>query len=121
MTPQQTVEAFIARINAMETESALGLLAEDIVYDNVPMPTIHGRDATRTFLAQMPYDAAEWIVHAIAANGVTVLTERTDRFHLGGKWLEIRVMGTFEVRDGSITHWRDYFDLGQFMAQMPAA
>lgn len=120
MTPQQTVETFIARINAMQTESALALLADDVVYDNVPMPTIHGRDAARAFLAQLPYDAAEWIVHAIAAHGDTVLTERTDRFHLGGKWLEIRVMGAFVVQDGQITHWRDYFDLGQFMAQMPA-
>ncbi len=121
MTPLQTVERFIAHINAMETASALALLAEDVVYDNVPMPTVHGREAAAAFLAQLPYDAAEWIVHAIAANGATVLTERTDRFHLGGKWLEIRVMGAFEVADGQITHWRDYFDLGQFMAQMPAA
>lgn len=119
MTPQQTVETFIAHINAMQTESALALLAADVVYDNVPMPTLHGRDAARAFLAQLPYDAAEWVVHAIAANGATVLTERTDRFRLGGHWLEIRVMGAFEVKDGLIAHWRDYFDLGQFMAQMP--
>jgi limonene-1,2-epoxide hydrolase len=27
-------------------------------------------------------------------------------------------MGTFEVRDGEIVAWRDYFDLNQFMSQM---
>jgi limonene-1,2-epoxide hydrolase len=28
-------------------------------------------------------------------------------------------MGTFEVNDeGKITHWRDYFDMNQFVSQM---
>jgi limonene-1,2-epoxide hydrolase len=27
-------------------------------------------------------------------------------------------MGVFEVLDGKITAWRDYFDLGQWMAQL---
>jgi limonene-1,2-epoxide hydrolase len=119
MTPQETVETFIARINAMETDAAMALLAEDVVYDNVPMPTVHGREAARAVLAQLPYDAAEWIIHAIAASGTTVLTERTDRFRMpGDRWIALRVMGAFEVRDGQITHWRDYFDLAQLMAQM---
>ncbi|QMW21927.1 limonene-1,2-epoxide hydrolase family protein [Sandaracinobacteroides saxicola] len=118
MTAQAVVEQFIGHINAMETDAALALLADDVVYDNVPMPTLHGREAARAFLAQLPYDAAAWIVHAIAATGDTVLTERTDRFHVGSRWIEIRVMGAFVVREGRISHWRDYFDLQQFMAQL---
>jgi limonene-1,2-epoxide hydrolase len=27
-------------------------------------------------------------------------------------------MGTFEVHDGKITAWRDYFDMNQFMGQL---
>ncbi|MGZ5938982.1 MAG: limonene-1,2-epoxide hydrolase family protein [Rhizomicrobium sp.] len=27
-------------------------------------------------------------------------------------------MGTFEFRNGLISAWRDYFDLGQFQSQM---
>jgi limonene-1,2-epoxide hydrolase len=30
-------------------------------------------------------------------------------------------MGTFEVRDGKIAAWRDYFDLNQYMSQLQAA
>jgi limonene-1,2-epoxide hydrolase len=49
----------------------------------------------------------------IAANGGVVLTERVDI--LTGPWvhMEIWVCGTFEVKDGKITLWRDYFDLAQ--------
>ncbi|WP_448586242.1 limonene-1,2-epoxide hydrolase family protein [Thermaurantiacus sp.] len=119
LSPQQTVETFIARMNAMAIDEAVALLSEDVVYDNVPMPTVHGRAAARAFLAQLPAEAIDWEVHAIATTGNTVLTERTDRFVLpGGRQIAIRVMGAFEVRDGCITHWRDYFDLKQFTDQM---
>jgi limonene-1,2-epoxide hydrolase len=39
-----------------------------------------------------------------------VLTERTDVLEGGGMHLAPRVYGTFEVRDGRITLWRDSFD-----------
>jgi limonene-1,2-epoxide hydrolase len=29
-------------------------------------------------------------------------------------------MGTFELRDGKIAAWRDYFDLNQYMSQLQA-
>jgi len=31
------------------------------------------------------------------------------------------VMGTFEVRDGKIAAWRDYFDLNTYMSQLQGA
>ena len=43
--------------------------------------------------------------------GNTVLTERVDVFHLPKGTIDLPVMGTFEVRDGKIAAWRDYFDM----------
>jgi limonene-1,2-epoxide hydrolase len=60
----------------------------------------------------------EFEVLAIAADGGTVLTERVDTFFLPDREIALPVMGTFEVADGRITAWRDYFDLNQFMSQM---
>jgi limonene-1,2-epoxide hydrolase len=39
-----------------------------------------------------------------------VLTERTDAIVLGRFRMAFWVCGRFEVVDGQITHWRDYFD-----------
>ena len=47
------------------------------------------------------------------------MTERVDVFKLPDKSFELPVMGTFEVSDGKINAWRDYFDLNQFTSQMP--
>ena len=53
-----------------------------------------------------------------AADGPVVMTERVDVFKLADKSFELPVMGVFEVSDGKITAWRDYFDMNQFTSQM---
>jgi|FEC22Drversion2_1045045.scaffolds.fasta_scaffold00060_120 limonene-1,2-epoxide hydrolase len=122
MTPAETVDRFIARLNALDLDGAFALLAEDVVYHNIPMPAVTGPDAVRAVFAQIPFQSMHWIVHASAASDGTVLNERTDRFQLrDGRWVELRVMGAFEVADGRITAWRDYFDLTQWLAQMAPA
>jgi limonene-1,2-epoxide hydrolase len=67
----------------------------------------------------MDLDAVDWQLLAIAENGNKVLTERVDNFYLvGGKAVSMPVMGTFEIVNGQITAWRDYFDLATFTSQM---
>lgn len=121
MTPQQTVEAFIGHWNTSDINAMMALCAEGIVYHNIPMEQIQGTAAMRAmvegFLADI--DACDWQIHAIAANGDTVLTERTDGFTFkDGRRAAIRVMGTFEISaDGLITAWRDYFDMLEFQRE----
>jgi limonene-1,2-epoxide hydrolase len=55
-------------------------------------------------------------VHNIAANGHVVLTERTDVLAKGRYEIAPWVCGTFEVHEGKITLWRDYFDLASITA-----
>ena len=60
----------------------------------------------------------ERIVH-LAVHGETVLTERIDRLQVGGKPVEMKLMGVFELNDqGQISAWRDYFDMGQLTRQI---
>ena len=52
----------------------------------------------------------------IVGDGAIVLTERLERFkHIKGERDDcaLPVMGAFELRDGKIIAWRDYFDLAQ--------
>lgn len=125
MTPQATVEAFIAHWNACDIDAMLALCAEDIVYHNIPMEPIHGTAQMRAMVAAFLADIAscDWQVHAIAANGTTVLTERTDGFTFkDGRRAAVRVMGSFELgTDGRITAWRDYFDMAEFSREFAGA
>ena len=119
MTATDIVTAFIDHLNAMRMDDAFALLADDIVYHNIPMKPVTGPAAVKAVFDQIPFNAVEFITHHSAEHDYTVLNERTDRFKLAdGRWVELRVMGVFEVQDGKISAWRDYFDLGQWMAQL---
>lgn len=121
MTPQQTVEAFIGHWNACDIDAMLALCAPEIVYHNIPMEPVHGTAAMREMVAGFLADIAscDWQTHAIAANGNTVLTERTDAFNFkDGRRAAVRVMGTFELDEaGHISAWRDYFDMAEFVRE----
>jgi limonene-1,2-epoxide hydrolase len=118
MTPAETVTEFIHRMEKRDVDGALELAADDLFYENVPIPPAYeGKEAVRAFLG--PFlagtTAVEWIVHRQTATGDVVMNERTDRFRFGEKWIGVKVVGVWEVRDGRITFWRDYFDAKEMM------
>lgn len=47
------------------------------------------------------------------------MNERTDSFKIGDDTIALRVIGVFELTNGKISAWRDYFDLQQYMSQLP--
>ena len=96
---------------------------DDAVYHNIPVAPVNGRDAIRATIEMFTtgVERVEFRVLQIAAAGDVVLTERVDVFVLPGKIIELPVMGTFELRDGRIAAWRDYFDLNQYMTQLQSA
>jgi limonene-1,2-epoxide hydrolase len=97
--------------------------ADDAVYHNIPVEPAVGREAILGLLNMFltPVERVEFRMRNIVANGNTVLTERVDVFVLPNATIELPVMGTFEVKDGKIAAWRDYFDLNQYMSQLQSA
>lgn len=119
MTNTDVVMSFIDAWNRMDWDAVVDLLTDDVVYHNIPMDRIEGKAAASAVIRGMQPLAVRWEVISIAENGDRVLTERLDEFDMpGGKHLAVPVMGTFELRDGRIAAWRDYFDLATFTRQM---
>jgi limonene-1,2-epoxide hydrolase len=121
VTPSETVTAFVQAIERKDLDAALAMVADDCEYDNVPLGKVHGPLAMREALEPMIGAATsiEWIVHRQAAEGPLVFNERLDRFEMPFGWIEVPVSGVFEVHDGLITLWRDYFDEGTYRRQLP--
>ncbi len=109
--------------NKIDLDAIVACFADDAIYDNVPMAAVQGTDAIRKTLEGFMGAASEvqWDIVNIVADGGVVLTERVDKFKINDQWIELRVMGAFEVADGKITAWRDYFDMNQFQTQFAAA
>lgn len=121
--PIAVVTEFCARWSALDIEGVLALLADDATYHNIPVDPVVGKDAIRAMISMFTtgVERIDFEVRNIAVNDDVVLTERLDVFTLPNGRIELPVMGTFEVSDGLITAWRDYFDLQQYMSQVPGA
>ena len=116
---EAVVEAFCAAWSKRDVDDIMSYFADDAVYHNIPIEPAVGRDAIRAVIEMFvpPADAIEFTTHLMMSDGDMVFTERTDRFVTGGKTVDLPVAGVFEIRDGKIVAWRDYFDLQMFMNQ----
>jgi limonene-1,2-epoxide hydrolase len=121
MSPEEIVRSFCEAVARRDVQELVGFFSADAVYHNIPVEPVSGQEAIGKVLSQYlgPASRAEFELLALAVSGRTVLTERVDRFTIGDKPVELPVMGAFEVdRDGRISAWRDYFDMGQFTGQL---
>jgi limonene-1,2-epoxide hydrolase len=114
MDAEQVVRAELAAWSTLDVERILEYFAPDAVWDAQPAVTHGGigeiRSALVEYLEHITF--AEMRLRNIAVTGNTVLTERIDSFVLEGHRLAVPVMGAFEVVDGKIAAWRDYYELG---------
>jgi limonene-1,2-epoxide hydrolase len=119
--PIDVVQEFCDTWAKGDLDAIIEFFTDDAVYHNIPIAPVTGREAIRETIAGFTagVDSVEFRVVNIAATGSVVLTERVDAFITPTVRIELPVMGTFEVVDGKIAAWRDYFDLNQFMSQLP--
>jgi limonene-1,2-epoxide hydrolase len=112
--PADVVVHFLEALAACDVDTALDLVADDLEYVNVSLPSINGRDRLERI-------ARPWLrrgrmgfnVHFnhVATEGNVVLTDRVDELNLGRFATRFWVYGRFVVGDdGKIAVWRDSFD-----------
>lgn len=114
------VEEFLHSLETLDMARAEELLDDNVVYQNVPMPADRGKTAAIATLKNFMRIATgfEVRIHSIAERDGVVLTERTDILSGPGVHLEFWVCGTFTVKNGKITEWKDYFDILTVMGQI---
>ncbi|HXR31083.1 MAG TPA: limonene-1,2-epoxide hydrolase family protein [Solirubrobacterales bacterium] len=111
--PTAVVERFLNHLRTVtDCDAAVALLAVDVAYENSWLPTVRGRERVRRLFQALIRigTEVEMHVHAISANGSTVLTERTDVLQWGRLRIQFWICGRFDVHDGQIVLWREYYD-----------
>lgn len=115
-TPDSFVRTFIELLVARDLDGAAAMVTDDFEYDNVPMGKTHGPDGLKNTLSGFfgMCTAIDWEIIRQTSSGDmsqgTVLNERDDRVEIHGRWATLPVAGVFEIRNGKLTLWRDYFD-----------
>ena len=122
-SPVEIVKAFLLAMAAKDYDKAPIFVSETCEYDNVPLYKVHGPAGVRAVLEPFfaPTLRNEFVFLRQVCDGPIVFLERLDRHLLADGWVELPVTGVFEVHDGLITLWRDYFDAATIVSKWPTA
>jgi len=122
-SPIDVVRAFLAAMEQLNFDAALALVSDNCEYTNVPLGTVHGPAGIRSVLEPFFAPTLENVFGVLreASAGPVVFMERLDRHRLADKWVELPVTGVWEVHDGRITLWREYFDAPTLLSHWPTS
>jgi limonene-1,2-epoxide hydrolase len=108
----------------IDIDAATALMADDFVWQlHVPLsPVVVGRDAARAELEKHNSLSTGMVegseIRTIVSDGDTVVVERVDVNTMNDVAVSFNVTAIFEVRDGAITHWREYWDTSHVARQL---
>jgi limonene-1,2-epoxide hydrolase/alkylhydroperoxidase/carboxymuconolactone decarboxylase family protein YurZ len=128
-SPDQIVREFLAgfgRSAQSDLDNYAAGLTEDVYFDTGSR-VLEGREAVLDYMRDIPstFGVSHFAVKIVelASRGNVVLTERVDDiFGPDGSLIySAAVSGTFEVRDGKIAVWRDFWDTGRAAPAFTAA
>ena len=114
------IRDFIAAWSRLNTEELVAYFCEDGVYHNMPAGPVSGIEALNGFIGAFisGWDKTDWEILNVLVDGDIVVVERLDRTIAGGKSVDLPCCGVFEMRNGKIAVWRDYFDMTTYIKAM---
>jgi limonene-1,2-epoxide hydrolase len=114
---KQLVTDFLNSWEGRDIDHICSFFTPDAVYHNVPVAPIKGIAGIREIFAGFlsAFEVATLEIITIVAEPNLVLAERMDHFVLfNGRSVDLPVNGVFELKDGKIHRFSDYFDLKSF-------
>jgi limonene-1,2-epoxide hydrolase len=115
----ELVRALLSAWERRDTGFILDHFADDAVYHAMPLRPIVGKAALTPWVESfedVPAGRLE-ILHQVAT-GDLVMNERVDRITIEGTEVTLAICAVFEVGDGRIRAWREYFDLAGLQAAL---
>lgn len=119
---EQVVRDFLSAWSRLDPAELAGYFTDDGCYHNVPTGPVRGREQVEAFIRAFTanWTGTDWEIISIGAVGDRVYAERIDRTRTSQGDVDLPCLGVFEMADGKIREWRDYFDLNTYMKAMKA-
>ena len=116
MSNIEIIRDFITAWSRLDPDELVAYFTPDGTYHNMPIGPISGHDSLRPFISSFlsSWTSTQWDILNIVASGDVVIAERLDRTRIGDKSVYLPCCGVFEMRDGKIAVWRDYFDMATY-------
>ncbi|HEX2173704.1 MAG TPA: limonene-1,2-epoxide hydrolase family protein, partial [Dehalococcoidia bacterium] len=118
----EVVNRFCAAWEKGNLDEIAGMITDDVVYHNIPLRPNIGREAVVNDFKNILHEYApvRFEILRSAVNGDVVFNERVDHLTIKGTPFPLPVAGVFEVRNGRIAAWRDYFDMRKMRQALAA-
>ena len=112
----QTIKAFIAAWSNLDVDELVGYFCEDGIYYNMPAQPVQGHEKLKLFIEGFiaKWTKTTWETLNIIGEGNVVIVERLDRTEVGDIKVDLPCCGVFEMEEGKIKIWRDYFDMSTY-------
>ncbi len=116
----QTIRSFLEAWSRLDVDELVDYFDVEGVYHNMPASPIAGHDNLRKFIGGFisPWTRTDWQLLNLVGEGNLVFAERIDRTQAGDKQVDLPCCGVFEMRNGKILVWRDYFDMQTYLKAM---
>lgn len=115
---ERIIREFVNAWARLDASELANYFSEDGIYNNIPLHPVTGKREIEDFIRNFTANWTEtsWDIIHVVAEGDMVITERVDRTRAeGGKSVDLPVVGIFEMEDGKIKNWREYFDLDTYL------
>lgn len=116
----EIIRNFISDWSTLDAARLADYFTSDGTYHNMPIAPVSGKAAVEKFIAGFiaNWTTTQWDLLNIAAAGDVVIAERIDRTTTASGNVDLPCVGVFEMENGKIKVWRDYFDLATFTSAM---
>lgn len=113
---EKVIREFVQAWSNLDAEELASYFTEDAIYHNMPSDPVQGRASIQQFIAGFirPWESTEWEIISLVTDGDIVIVERLDKTVVAGSPVNLPCLGYFQLEDGKIKLWRDYFDLATY-------
>jgi limonene-1,2-epoxide hydrolase len=120
---EQIIRNFITAWSALDVDELVSYFSVDGTYYNMPTSPVTGQENLKQFIAGFirAWESTDWEVLNLIAKGDIVVAERIDHTVVAGSPVDLPAFGIFEMENGKIKIWRDYFNLPTYSDAMAAA
>jgi limonene-1,2-epoxide hydrolase len=121
--PESVVRSFLAAWREPELEKLASFFCDDAVYTDGPRGEHRGIAAIRAEFETglSTFHGLDIEIKLLVADRATLMVERVDHFEIADKPFQMEAVGVFEVEQGRIKRWRDYYDVKSIADQIEAA
>jgi limonene-1,2-epoxide hydrolase len=112
----QIIKDFIAAWSNLDSNELVDYFSEDGIYYNMPTQPVQGKEQLKQLIGNFisSWTKTNWDTLNIIGEGDVVIAERLDRTEVGDIKVDLPCCGVFEMKEGKIKVWRDYFDMGTY-------